>query len=247
MYISTEKPTHSIRSAPARGGRLLILGGEGHKTGLEPRTDERYGRLAEWARERFAVASVEYRWSTQDNYSIDRVPYVGPVRWGARSVLAATGFGGWGLTNGTAAGLLLADLALARENPWAAIYSSTRVKPVTSAPDFAKENANVARRWFGDRAAAARTHAVADLEPGDGRVARIEGELVAVHRTVDGRLHAVSAVCSHLGCIVSWNPAERSWDCPCHGSRFSPDGTVIQGPAVEDLAERTAVLRRASS
>jgi glycine/D-amino acid oxidase-like deaminating enzyme/nitrite reductase/ring-hydroxylating ferredoxin subunit len=246
MYISTEQPTHSIRSAPIPGGRLLVLAGEGHKTGQEPRTDERYARLAEWARDRFGVLEIGFRWSTQDNYSVDRVPYVGPVRWGARRVLAATGFGGWGLTNGTAAGMLLADLALGRENRWSAIYDSTRVKPLTSAPELAKENANVAKRWFGDRAAAARQHTVADLETGEGRVARIDDELVAVHRADDGRLRAVSAVCTHLGCIVSWNPAERSWDCPCHGSRFAPDGRVIQGPAVADLADRTAVLRRAS-
>jgi glycine/D-amino acid oxidase-like deaminating enzyme/nitrite reductase/ring-hydroxylating ferredoxin subunit len=246
MYISTETPTHSVRSAPRDGGRLLLVGGEGHKTGQESRTDERYARLAAWAHERFGVDEFEYRWSTQDNYSVDRVPYVGPVRWGARRVLAATGFGGWGLTNGTAAGMLLADLALGRENPWAAIYDSTRVKPLTSASELAKENANVAKRWFADRAAAARRHTVADLEPGEGRVARVDGELVAVHRADDGRLAAVSAVCTHLGCIVSWNPAERSWDCPCHGSRFAPDGRVIQGPAVADLADRTAVLRRAS-
>ena len=193
------------------------------------------------------MTTIEHRWSTQDNYSVDRVPYVGPVRWGARHVLAATGFGGWGLTNGTAAGILLADLALGRANPWSAIYASTRVKPVTGAPDFAKENANVAKRWFGDRAAAARRHTVADLEPGEGRVARIEGELVGVHRAADGSLRAVSAVCTHLACIVSWNRAERSWDCPCHGSRFAPDGSVIQGPAVEDLPDRNGVLRRASS
>ena len=244
MYISTESPIHSVRSTPADGGRLLVIGGEGHKTGQEPRTDERYERLAAWIRERFGVDTFRYRWSTQDNYSVDRVPYVGRLRRTSRHLYAATGYGGWGMSNGIAAALLLADLVLGRPNRWATLYDSKRLKPAASAREFAVENANVAKRWFGDRAAAARRHGVNDLAPGEGRVARLGGELVAVHRDADGELHAVSAVCTHLACLVSWNPSERSWDCPCHGSRFDAGGRVIQGPAVKDLAPRDDALRQ---
>jgi glycine/D-amino acid oxidase-like deaminating enzyme/nitrite reductase/ring-hydroxylating ferredoxin subunit len=243
MYISTESPTHSVRSCPYDGRRLLLLGGEGHKTGQEPRTDERYARLADWARARFGVESFEYRWATQDNYSVDRVPYVGAVRRRSRHVRVATGFGAWGMSNGTAAGLILRDLVLGRPNPWAELFDAKRVKPIASAKDFALENANVARRWLADRAAAARApDDLVDLEPGEGRVVRRGGELVAARRSDDGELRAVSAVCTHLGCIVGWNPAEQTWDCPCHGSRFSAEGTVIQGPAVADLKARDDVL-----
>jgi glycine/D-amino acid oxidase-like deaminating enzyme/nitrite reductase/ring-hydroxylating ferredoxin subunit len=239
MYISTESPTHSVRSAEDADGRLVLIGGEGHKTGQEPRTDEREERLAAWARERFGFGEFAYRWATQDFYSVDRVPYVGRLRRGSSRVLVATGFGGWGMSNGVASALILTDLVLGRENPWAALYDAKRLKPVASARDFMKENANVARRWLGDRArAAAADDDVAGLASGEGRVLRLDGELVGVRRDADGALHAVSAVCTHLGCVVSWNPAEESWDCPCHGSRFAADGTAIQGPAVDDLTPR---------
>jgi glycine/D-amino acid oxidase-like deaminating enzyme/nitrite reductase/ring-hydroxylating ferredoxin subunit len=242
MYISTESPIHSVRSTPHDGGRLLIFSGEGHKTGQEPRTEERYARLAEWARDRFGVESFDFRWSTQDNFSVDRVPYVGKLRRGSDHLYVATGFGGWGMSNGIAAGILLADLVLGRKNPSAALYGPTRLKPIASAKDFVTENANVAKRWFGDRVAARRTD-LAALHAGEGRVVKLGGETVAVHRADDGMLHAVSAVCTHLACLVSWNPAERSWDCPCHGSRYAADGTVIQGPAVKDLAGRDELVR----
>ncbi len=242
MYISTETPTHSIRSTPEEDGRrLLVVGGEGHKTGQGGPTNERYARLAEWARERFGVQEFDYRWSTQDNYSVDRVPYVGRVRRRSRHVFVATGYGGWGMTNGIVAGALLADLVLGRQNRAAPLYDAKRMKPAAAAR-FVTENANVAARWLGDRAAAARRGDVGDLAPGEGRVVRIDGELVAVSRADDGELRAVSAICTHLGCIVSWNTAERSWDCPCHGSRFSADGTVIHAPAVGALAARDDLL-----
>jgi glycine/D-amino acid oxidase-like deaminating enzyme/nitrite reductase/ring-hydroxylating ferredoxin subunit len=244
MYISTEDPTHSVRSAPDGDGRLLLVGGEGHKTGQEPHTDEREERLATWARERLGVGEFAYRWATQDFYSVDRVPYVGRLRRGSSHILVATGFGGWGMSNGVASAHVLTDLVLGRENASAALYDAKRLKPVASAVDFAKENANVARRWLGDRArAAAADDDVETLAAGEGRVLRLNGELVGVRRDAAGALHAVSAVCTHLGCVVSWNPAEESWDCPCHGSRFAADGSVIQGPALDDLAPRDDLVR----
>jgi glycine/D-amino acid oxidase-like deaminating enzyme/nitrite reductase/ring-hydroxylating ferredoxin subunit len=244
MYISTEDPIHSVRSARDGDERLLLVGGEGHKTGQEPHTDEREERLAAWARERLGVDDFAYRWATQDFYSVDRVPYVGRLRRGSSRILVATGFGGWGMSNGVASAHVLADLVLARENAWAALYDAKRLKPVASAVDFAKENANVAKRWLGDRArAAAADDDLETLAPGEGRVLRLNGELVGIRRDAAGALHAVSAVCTHLGCIVSWNPAEESWDCPCHGSRFAADGTAIQGPAVDDLAPRDQLVR----
>jgi glycine/D-amino acid oxidase-like deaminating enzyme/nitrite reductase/ring-hydroxylating ferredoxin subunit len=238
MYISAGRPTRSVRTADDDGRRLLLVGGEGHKPGHEQQTEERYATLARWARERFGLDSFRYRWSTQDLFTLDGVPYVGPPRPGSRHVVAATGFGGWGMTNGVVAGILMADRILGRTNRWAPLFDANRVTARASAWPFARENAEVAGRFVADRVTAWRTTAFGDLRPGEGRVVRRGGAELAVSRDDRGELHAVSAVCTHLRCLVAWNPAERSWDCPCHGSRFGQDGEVLEGPAVRPLEPR---------
>jgi Rieske Fe-S protein len=142
------------------------------------------------------------------------------------------------MSNGTVAATILADLVLGRENAWLELYDAKRLEPRASARKFVSENAKVARHFFADRVRPPGQRPPEELRPGDGTVVRRGGGLVAVSRGDDGALTAVSAACTHLGCVVAWNPAERSWDCPCHGSRFGADGTVIQGPAVDDLERR---------
>jgi glycine/D-amino acid oxidase-like deaminating enzyme/nitrite reductase/ring-hydroxylating ferredoxin subunit len=237
MFISTETPIHSIRHAPFDGRRLLIVGGEGHKAGQDEDTRRRYASLEEWARARFDIGSVEYRWSTHDNYSADRVPHIG--RLGRRSdhIYVATGFNGWGMTNGTVAGMLLCDAILGKPNPWAELYDSTRRPRLGAVRRLAKENADVGLRWLGDRLPG-RSGSLAELAPGGGDVVSLGGERSAVYREDDGTLVSLSPVCTHLGCIVGWNTAEKTWDCPCHGSRFDRHGRVIQGPAVQNLPHK---------
>ncbi|MDQ3933128.1 MAG: FAD-dependent oxidoreductase [Actinomycetota bacterium] len=235
MYISVEQPTRSIRQHPFDGGELLILSGDSHKTGQDDDTERHYAALDAFARERFAVRSVDYRWSTQDHMPIDQLPYVGRLRRGSDRLFVATGFRKWGMTNGTAAGIVIRDQILGRENPWTDLFDPNRVKPLASAKAFVKENVNVARRFVGDRVAASTDVPLEELAPGEGQVVSLDGEQVAVARDSEGTLHAVSPRCTHLGCIVQWNQAESSWDCPCHGSRFTRDGAVIDGPAVESL------------
>jgi glycine/D-amino acid oxidase-like deaminating enzyme len=239
MFISTETPIHSLRHTPLDGRRLLLIGGEGHKAGQEVDTRRRYAALEEWARKRFDLGAVEYRWSTHDNYSADRVPYVGKLGRRSQHVYVATGFSGWGMTNGTAAAIILCDAILGRSNPWAEVYDSTRLPPLRAAPRLAKENANAGLRWFRDRLPRA-ARSLDELATGEGAVVKVNGEGAAVYRDEDGTLVALSAVCTHLGCIVGWNTAEKTWDCPCHGSRFDRHGRVIQGPAVQDLARKDA-------
>ncbi len=141
------------------------------------------------------------------------------------------------MSNGSAAGIMLADRIAGRPNPYADLFDSTRLNPRQSVKELVKENANVAKRFVGDRLRT-ETRSVVDLAPGEAAVL-VEGtERVAVYRDDDGTLHAVSPVCTHLGCTVTWNTAETTWDCPCHGSRFTCDGQVIQGPAVKDLEAR---------
>jgi glycine/D-amino acid oxidase-like deaminating enzyme/nitrite reductase/ring-hydroxylating ferredoxin subunit len=238
MHINAGSPTRSIRAVPVAGGELLLLSGEGHKTGEGGDTEERYRALERFGREHWPVEAVEYRWSAQDNFTLDGVPYVGRLRPRSERLLMATGFAKWGMTGGTAAALLLADLLLGRDNPWASLFDPNRVKPLAAGPKLVEENARVACHFFGDRLRARGGRALEDLAPGEGDVVRHAGERVAGHRRDDGTLVAVSARCTHLGCQVAWNPAERSWDCPCHGSRFSPEGEVLQGPAVRRLKRK---------
>jgi Rieske Fe-S protein len=162
---------------------------------------------------------------------------------GSKALWVATGFLKWGLTNGTAAAMILSDLIAGRKNEWAKLFDSTRVKPLASAAELVKENLNVGRRFLGDHLARPDARSFDALAPGEGAIVRDGTRKVAAYRDEEGELHAVSAVCTHLGCQVKWNRAERSWDCPCHGSRFDVDGEVIQGPAVKGLEPRLPARR----
>jgi glycine/D-amino acid oxidase-like deaminating enzyme/nitrite reductase/ring-hydroxylating ferredoxin subunit len=231
MYLSTESPPHSIRTAPTPHGERLLIGGESHRVG---RGDPggAYGRLERWARERFGVTSVGHRWSTQDNIPHDGLPYVGRLWPFGERLLTATGLAKWGIALGTTAAAMLSDRVLGIPSPWADTFNSLRWSPTASAPGILKEGATfgghflVDRAWRGDEAS---------IQPGDGKIVRDGLGQAAVYRDEQGALHRVSARCTHLGCIVKWNPAEKSWDCPCHGSRFGTSGEVLQGPAVSPL------------
>jgi glycine/D-amino acid oxidase-like deaminating enzyme/nitrite reductase/ring-hydroxylating ferredoxin subunit len=236
MFISAGSPTRSLRSHPVDGRELLIVGGEGHKVGQGGDTRERYAALERFAGEHFDVEAVEYRWSAQDNMPADGLPYIGPL-WPLSSRLyTATGFRKWGLAQAPPAAELLRDLILDRPNPLRDVYDPRRLE-LRGAPSLIKENADVALHLVGDRVRK-RAAATDDLAPGEGHVVSRRGRQVAVARDDAGTLQAVSARCTHLGCIVGFNAAERSWDCPCHGSRFGLDGRVLQGPAVSPLSPR---------
>ena len=234
MYLSADEPTRSVRPFSA-GGHDVILGGESHKVGHEPDTRTRYEALEGWARERFVVADIPYRWSAHDYMPADGVPFIGRLGPRSRHLLVATGFKKWGMTSATVAAMILRDHVTGRENPWAGLFDSTRLNPKASAVSFVKENLDVAKRFVGDRLSARRALAVDSLAPGEAGLYDLDGERVAAFRDDDGRLHAVSARCTHLGCLVAWNTAERTWDCPCHGSRFDCDGGVLRAPAVRSL------------
>jgi Rieske Fe-S protein len=238
MYINTNQPTRSIRTAYDDDGLLLLLGGEGHKPGDEPDTEARYRALEEFGRRHWQTESLPYRWSTQDYCPVDGVPYIGRLTRRSDHIFVATGFKKWGMTNGTAAAMILSDLIVGRGNAWAELFDAKRLKPLASAPTFIKENASVAKHFFRDRLNRGERAELEALQPGEGRLLRLGGGKTAAYRDEQGQLHALSPVCTHMGCHVNWNPAERSWDCPCHGSRFAGEGTVIQGPATRDLEKR---------
>ena len=236
MFISADDDRHSIRTTPAGDRLLLIVGGEPHGVGERTSVRERFERLERWARDRFGVDEFAYRWMAHDLTSVDRLPYIGRLHAGAEKLWVATGFGHWGMTNGTLAGLLLRDLIAGEENPFAALYDPVRINLRRSASRFVAVNAHSAARFAGDRLAALTSRSTDKLAPGTGAVVMLGRRAVAAYRDDDGTTQMLSARCTHLGCLVTFNDGDRTWDCPCHGSRFEVDGTVREGPAVRPLA-----------
>lgn len=239
MYITPEENTRSVRTAPyGEDGtrRLLVVTGE-HFTPGTGDTRAGFDRLSAWARGHFPEVELTYSWATQDNDPTDTVPLVGPLHPGARHTYVATGFGGWGLSGGMMAGLLLTRQITGEECEWSALYDPRRLaSAVREAPSFLKHQAQVAKHFVGDRLRPSPP--VEALPPGEGAVVRADGGRLAVYRDDEGNLHALSARCTHMGCLVDFNAAERAWECPCHGSRFDTDGKVVQGPATRPLEQR---------
>ncbi len=233
MLITAGQPTRSVRAH----GEWLLIGGEGHQTGASQAQPERYEQLMEFGRRHFGITDFPYRWSTQDGMPIDHVPYIGRYHPLAENLWVAGGFQKWGMTNGMVAAMILSDLVAGRENPHAEHFDPNRAR-VRSAPKAAHLNLLAGVHFFGDRLAAADASSSQEVPPGEARVVRSGLGKVGVYRDEEGGLHAVSLRCTHLGCLTKWNDAERSWDCPCHGSRFDPDGNVLAGPAVNPLERR---------
>lgn len=229
---------HTVKDAHGNGGYdVLLVGGEDHKTGQAEDFAARHGRLEEWTRERFPMAGeIEYRWSGQVMEPVDGMGFIGRNPMDSDNVFIATGYSGNGITHGTIAGMLLTDLIMGRENPWTTLYDPTRISLCT-AGRFLRENLNVGAQ-FADLVTGGDVDNSDDVVPGEGAVIRRGLSKVAVYRGERGALHEHSAVCPHLGCIVAWNSLEKSWDCPCHGSRFDKsDGHPINGPAITGLSK----------
>jgi glycine/D-amino acid oxidase-like deaminating enzyme/nitrite reductase/ring-hydroxylating ferredoxin subunit len=233
MSISAGSTTRSIRSYED----LLIVGGEGHTTGATEATPERYQRLEQFARRHWDVEQVTHHWSAQDPVPYDHLPVIGRYFPLSSRLYVASGFMKWGLSAGTAAAILLADLMAGRDNFWAQHFAPDRLS-LRSAPKLAEMNTKVAIHFFGDRATPAQADDAAAVPRGQARVVRDGLGKIGVYRDDHGALHAVSLRCTHLGCLLRFNSAERSWDCPCHGSRFDVDGEVLEGPATQPLARR---------
>jgi nitrite reductase/ring-hydroxylating ferredoxin subunit len=240
LYWDTLDAYHYIRTQPIDSlTDLLIVGGEDHKSGQADDQVERWGRLVEWTRSRFAMAGpVQHRWSGMVMETTDGLAFIGRNPMDEDNVYIATGDSGMGMTHGTIAGLLLTDLILGRDNPWSQIYDPSR-KPVWGMAwrEFLSENLNVAKEYAKDWLGGSDVSTEEEIALGEGAVMRRGLGKVAIYRDERGVCHEHSAVCPHLECIVHWNGAEKTWDCPCHGSRFDALGRVIAGPANSPLAE----------
>jgi glycine/D-amino acid oxidase-like deaminating enzyme/nitrite reductase/ring-hydroxylating ferredoxin subunit len=235
LSISAGSPTRSIRSHNG----LLVLAGESHPTGDSAASPERYQALEAFAGEHWTVRKVTHHWSAQDPSSYDKLPIIGRYTPLSPRLFVASGFMKWGLTSGTFAAMIIADQIGGRDNPWQEVFHPNRVT-LRSAPTLARLNVKVAADLVGDRLRPAEADSIAAVPPGEARVVGSHREKIGVYRDEDGVAHAVSLRCTHLGCLLRFNRAERSWDCPCHGSRFDVDGAVLEGPAVRPLPGNSA-------
>jgi glycine/D-amino acid oxidase-like deaminating enzyme/nitrite reductase/ring-hydroxylating ferredoxin subunit len=237
LYWDTADPYHYVRLQEDKHDNryeVLIVGGEDHKTGQANDGAERFGRLERWTRERWPqVGEVEFRWSGQVMETVDGIAFIGRNPLDDDNVFIATGDSGQGMTHGTIAGMLLTDLIQGRGNRWADLYSPSRIT-LRAAGEYLAENINVAEQ-FADYVTAGEISSANELKPGTGAIMRDGLSKLAVYRDEGGTVQRLSAVCPHLGCVVAWNPTEKTWDCPCHGSKYRADGRVYQGPANSDL------------
>ncbi|MDQ5873302.1 MAG: FAD-dependent oxidoreductase, partial [Acidobacteriota bacterium] len=237
LLWDTADPYHYVRLQPVDDSHdVLIVGGEDHKTGQANDMGNRYRRLEKWMRDRFPSAGkVEFEWSGQVLEPVDGLAFIGPNPLDKGSIFIATGFSGTGMTYGTISGMLLTDLIQGRENAWAEAYDPSRVT-VGAAKEFVKETLNVVAQ-YGDLVTGGEVESTRNIKRGTGAIVRRGLTKSAVYRDEDGALHERSAICPHLGCVVDWNPGEKTWDCPCHGSRYHRDGHAVHGPANRGLTD----------
>jgi glycine/D-amino acid oxidase-like deaminating enzyme/nitrite reductase/ring-hydroxylating ferredoxin subunit len=234
MYITAEDPKRSLRAQVANGSELILIAGEHHKTGQGEDTNNHYQKLKDFSEKIFEIEDIPYRWSTQDYTTMDKIPYIGHLTSGTPNIYVATGFNKWGMTNGTTAALILKDLILNGSSPWEDIYDPSRFTPSASAKSFVKENLNVAKHLISGKIMPVPSNM--EIPQGEGKIIDLNGQRVGAYRDKKGSLHMVDTTCTHMGCELQWNSAETSWDCPCHGSRFTYEGENVEGPALQKLS-----------
>lgn len=232
MYINAETPTRSLRSLPTEDGERVLIVGEKHKTGHGENLVQHYLNLMNFAEELFTVEDFPYRWSTQDCTTLDDIPYIGQMTSDRPNLYIASGFRKWGMTHSTVSGLILRDLIVKGESPWQEVYHPSRFNSA-SAVEFVVQNTDVGINFVSGKLKPVQDELT--VNPGEAIVADVQGHRAGVYKDSENQLHIVDTTCTHLGCEVQWNDAEHSWDCPCHGSRFTIDGKILEGPAMQEL------------
>ena len=229
-------PYHYYRTQEVDGKPYLIVGGEDHKTGHEDNTEACFRRLESHVRSYFDVQEISYKWSSQYYEPTDGLPYIGQLPGHPANIYVATGYNGNGMIFGTFAAILLRDILTGKETPYQELFDPNRIKPVAGFSNFVSEAADVVGNLAGGLLPAKKLEVLANLAPGEGRIVEFEGKKMGIYKDESGKLFAVNPACTHIKCIVEWNIAEKTWDCPCHGSRFSYTGEVLTGPARKNLA-----------
>lgn len=228
-------PYHYYRTQVVDGETYLIAGGEDHKTAHEENTEACFTKLESYLGKYFNIEEVIFRWSSQYFEPTDGLPYIGRLPGHIDNIFVATGFGGNGITYSQVAAMVLTDLVVKGESKYEKLFNPNRIKPVAGFTNFVKEAADVAGEFFGKRFSSSKIKELSEVAHGEARVVKYEGHSIALYKDEAGKLHAVNPACTHINCVVGWNTAEKTWDCPCHGSRFSMDGKMLTAPARKDL------------
>lgn len=238
LAYDMDKFYHYYRTQVINGEKYLIFGGEDHKTGHDPQAANHFKRLEIYLRHEFDIRSVNYQWSSQYFESSDGLAYIGHLPGHTSNVYVATGFSGNGMTYSHIAARLISDMILTGQSIYWELFDPKRIKPVAGFTHFVRENADVVKEFIAKRISVDKIKTLSEVKNGEAKVIKYDGESIALYRNEQGILHTVNPVCTHAKCIVQWNDAENSWDCPCHGARYNPDGEILTGPATMKLEKR---------
>lgn len=236
LVYDMKEPYHYYRTQIVNGQKYIIAGGFDHKTGDNINTEQKFRELEAYLRNYFDIKSIDYHWSSQYYTPADGLPYIGKLP-GADNMYTATGFSGNGITLGSLSGKILCELIMNGESIYEDLYSPSRIKPIAGFAEFVKHNAHVISKFIGMQFDYKELESIVELAPGEAMLADWQDEKVAIYKEENGKLHILDPICPHAKCIVQWNNAEKSWDCPCHGSRFACNGALLTGPARKGLAQ----------
>lgn len=234
MYINAETPTLSLRTARDGDKEVVLISGMEHKVGAKIDLENAYNNLERMAKELYPDSQILYKWETQDCITLDKIPYIGVYSNLMNNIYVATGYKKWGMTISNIAASILTDKILGKQNKYEELYISTRLKPIKNRWEFGEMLKETANSLMINKFKEPKEE-LADVGIGEGKIVKINGEKVGVYKDEKGKFYKIKPVCAHLGCELSWNNSEKTWDCPCHGSRFDYKGNQIYGPAIDDV------------
>lgn len=234
MYINQNQPIYSFRTAKFGDKRLLILAGADHKTGFAPTQDTTYGELEKVAKKYYPKSEVLYKWNTRDCISLDKIPYIGKLSLASPNIYVATGFNKWGITSSNVAANIIKDKILGNENKYEFVFDSSRLKPIKNRLELKNMGNQVFKSFVSNRIKIPKEE-ISKIKNDNGAIIKINNKTVGIYKDIDGNIFAVNPTCTHLGCLLTWNNLDKTWDCPCHGSRFNFEGNNIYDPAYKDL------------
>lgn len=234
MYINSETPNISLRTAIYNGKRILIVGGMSHKTGAKIDLENAYKNLEKVARDLYSDSKILFKWNTEDCVSLDKIPYIGEFSNLMPNVFVGTGYKKWGMTLSNVAANIITNKILRKDNKYEDVFNSKRLKPIKNYEELTNMVKEVSYSLIINKLKK-NDECLNDIKKDEGKIIKIENNKVGVYRDKEGNIYAVKPYCTHLGCELSWNNLDKTWDCPCHGSRFSYEGKNIYDPAIKDL------------